>query len=439
MKDSAFVTIQVLRLLIAPFALMLMATLVLFSNLSRLSPELQLLIVALPYLLGAANLLLGFLFNQSRLLLATFNLLCVYALIQLCLQTPLERPDNYVLFSLLSLLMPINQLVICLAPERGLLNRGAWLRLLLPLITYLALWFLWQQQILGYWLGHLPMLLLELLVAGHYLSEGAAWLFGLTFVLCGLVLSLRRTRADAALFVSLLTMPALFFWFDLTHISPLLFTCIQLMLCQALISHSHQLAFIDELTDLPARRALQEQLSSLGQRYTLAMMDIDHFKQFNDRHGHDAGDQVLRMVASQLKQVGGGGRVFRYGGEEFTVLFRGKAETEALPHLEQLREAIASYPLHLRQTNRSGNTKEGRQQRRASKPANGPAKGSDKPLQVTISIGLCERGPSQLHSDEVMQLADKALYAAKRAGRNRTMANSQLTRRPRRSSQADFA
>ncbi len=435
MKDSAFVTIQILRLLIAPFALMLMATLVLFSNLSSLSAELQLLIITLPYLLGAANLLLGFLFNQSRLLLAAFNLLGAYALIQFCLQTPLQQPDTYVLFSLLSLLMPINHLVICLAPERGLLNRGAWLRLLVPLAAYLALWFLWHQQLLGYWLGHLPMLLLDLIAENHYLSEGATWLFAITLILNAIVFSLRRTRADAALFVSLLTMPALFFWFDLKQISPLLFTCIQLMLCQALISHSHQLAFIDELTGLPARRALQEQLSSLGQRYTLAMMDIDHFKQFNDRHGHDAGDQVLRMVAAQLKQVGGGGRVFRYGGEEFTVLFRGKTEADVLPHLEQLRESIAHYPLHLRQPNRSENTKVGRQQRQPGKKA----RDSDKALQVTISIGLCERGPMQLHSDEVMQLADKALYAAKRAGRNRTLANSQLTRRRRRSSQADFA
>jgi diguanylate cyclase (GGDEF)-like protein len=266
------------------------------------------------------------------------------------------------------------------------------------------------------------MTLLDLLTPGRFLSEGAAWLFAITFLLSALVFSLRRTRADAALFGSLLAMPALFYWFDLAQVSPLLFTCIQMMLSQALVSHSHQLAFVDELTGLPARRALKEQLASLGQRYTLAMMDIDHFKQFNDRHGHDAGDQVLRMVASQLKLVGGGGRVFRYGGEEFTVLFRGKGEADALPLLEQLRERIAQYPLHLRNPTRPGNAKRGREQR-----------------QPTISIGLCERGPAHPDSDAVMIQADKALYAAKQAGRNRTMASHRLTRRPRRSSQTDFA
>ena len=54
------------------------------------------------------------------------------------------------------------------------------------------------------------------------------------------------------------------------------------------------------------------------------MVDIDHFKKFNDRYGHDAGDEVLRMVAGQLGLVGLGGKVFRYGGEEFTVIFVGK-------------------------------------------------------------------------------------------------------------------
>lgn len=435
MKDSASVTIQLLRLLIAPFSLLIMATLVLFSSLSNLSPELQLLIATLPYLLGAANLLLGFLFNQSRLLLAAFNLLGAYALIQRCLQTPLERPDNFVLFSLLSMLLPINQFLICMAPERGVRNRNTWLHLLLPLTAYFMLWLLWRQQILGLWLGYLPMTLLDLLTPGRFLSEGAAWLFAITLLLSALVFSLRRTRADAALFGSLLAMPALFYWFDLSQVSPLLFTCIQMMLTQALVSHSHQLAFIDELTGLPARRALKEQLASLGQRYTLAMMDIDHFKQFNDRHGHDAGDQVLRMVASQLKLVGGGGRVFRYGGEEFTVLFRGKGEADALPFLEQLRERIAQYPLHLRNPTRTDNAKRGREQRQPKKAD----QSQSRALKVTISIGLCERGPAHPDSDAVMVQADKALYAAKQAGRNRTMASHRLTRRPRRSSQTDFA
>jgi diguanylate cyclase (GGDEF)-like protein len=63
------------------------------------------------------------------------------------------------------------------------------------------------------------------------------------------------------------------------------------------------------------------EMMSLGHRFTIAMLDIDHFKRFNDTYGHAVGDQVLKMVAAKLRQVKGGGRAFRYGGEEFTLVF----------------------------------------------------------------------------------------------------------------------
>jgi GGDEF domain-containing protein len=81
------------------------------------------------------------------------------------------------------------------------------------------------------------------------------------------------------------------------------------------------LAYRDELTALPSRRALNQLSLSLSRKYTLAMLDIDHFKKFNDTYGHDIGDQVLKLVASKLAKVKNGGKVFRYGGEEFTVVF----------------------------------------------------------------------------------------------------------------------
>src|SRR5207244_5445715 len=87
------------------------------------------------------------------------------------------------------------------------------------------------------------------------------------------------------------------------------------------------------------RRALNEALLRLGGHYTLAMADVDHFKNINDRHGHDVGDQVLKMVAAKLALVGGSGRAFRYGGEEFAVLFPGKSAEECLPELESRRRS----------------------------------------------------------------------------------------------------
>ena len=179
------------------------------------------------------------------------------------------------------------------------------------------------------------------------------------------------------------------------------------------------MAFRDELTGLPGRRALNERLQRLGRNYVLAMADVDHFKKFNDTHGHDVGDQVLRLVAGQLRKVGGGGKVYRYGGEEFTLVFAGKTVEECLPHLEAIRQAVEQYPIQLRdRQQRPGDDQLGRQRR-------GGASGGR--VSVTVSIGVAQRGDAQRSVEEVLKAADKALYGAKSAGRN--CVSSQVKRR----------
>jgi len=172
------------------------------------------------------------------------------------------------------------------------------------------------------------------------------------------------------------------------------------------------MAFRDELTGLPARRALREDMLKLGSHYTLAMLDIDHFKKFNDRHGHDVGDQVLRMVAAKLSNVSGGGRAYRYGGEEFTVIFPGKYADDAADHLEELRKDVASCGFVLRGSMRP--MSKPKKPRKGWKPA--------KKVSVTISIGLAGRDGNNTNPQEVLKAADKALYRAKKAGRNRLAA-----------------
>ena len=189
----------------------------------------------------------------------------------------------------------------------------------------------------------------------------------------------------------------------------LYFATAGLILVAAVIEDSYGMAFRDELTGLPARRALNETLQKVGRRYTVAMVDIDHFKKFNDRYGHDVGDQVLKMVASRLAKVNGRGRAFRYGGEEFTVLFPGKGVKEALPHLEELREAVAGAGFTLRHHHRP-----------SRKPKGKPAKKKgDQKLSVTVSIGAAERQGDRNQPALVVKSADQALYRAKRGGRNR--------------------
>jgi diguanylate cyclase (GGDEF)-like protein len=197
---------------------------------------------------------------------------------------------------------------------------------------------------------------------------------------------------------------------------------VMLMIAAAVAHEAYQMAFRDELTGLPGRRALNERMQRLGRNYVLAMGDVDHFKKFNDTHGHDVGDQVLRLVASKLSKItSGGGKAYRYGGEEFAIVFAAKTLEECLPHLEAIRESIANYDILLRNNdNRPQDDHQGRQRRGAAQASS---------VSVTISIGVAERQPEHRTPEEVLKVADQALYAAKGAGRNCVMSNGNVNKR----------
>lgn len=197
---------------------------------------------------------------------------------------------------------------------------------------------------------------------------------------------------------------------------------VMLMIASAVAHEAYQMAFRDELTGLPGRRALNERMQRLGRNYVLAMSDVDHFKKFNDTHGHDVGDQVLRLVASKLSKItNGGGRAYRYGGEEFAIVFAGKTLEECMPHLEVIRETIANYSIHLRNPDsRPQDDQQGRQRRAGSQAST---------VSVTVSMGVAERQPEHRNPEEVLKAADQALYAAKGAGRNCVVAHGQTNKR----------
>lgn len=177
-----------------------------------------------------------------------------------------------------------------------------------------------------------------------------------------------------------------------------------------IIVDAYLMAYRDGLTGLPSRRALRAALMRLGNRYTIAMLDIDHFKNFNDQYGHDVGDQVLKLVASYLKGIKGRGKVFRYGGEEFTILFSGKKKEEVIPYLEELRKKIASRVFIIRNKNRP--KKKPQAKNRYSYMT------VTRKERITISIGVSARNNKYRNPDEVLKAADKALYISKFKGRN---------------------
>jgi diguanylate cyclase (GGDEF)-like protein len=227
-----------------------------------------------------------------------------------------------------------------------------------------------------------------------------------------------------------------------------------LILAASLIETSYVLAYHDELTGIRGRRAFNESLLSLDQQYAIAIVDIDHFKKFNDTYGHDVGDQVLCMVAKRLSDVGGDGQAFRCGGEEFAIVFRNTSAKEAFDHLDSLRQLIEKSTFQVRgadrraekaaekNAERSSNRRAGTSQsdrRKSAKKKTAassskqrdlfPQPASQSPdrlsnrlsdrLSVTVSIGVAEPSTRNRQPEQVIQSADQALYRAKNGGRNR--------------------
>ena len=159
-------------------------------------------------------------------------------------------------------------------------------------------------------------------------------------------------------------------------------------------------AMTDALTNLANRKSFDEALDGHceqvdnGKPLTLAVIDIDHFKRFNDTWGHQTGDQVLRYVASVLARIGRAPRMAaRYGGEEFGLLFPGETAAAVDRLLNEARQEIASRVLKRRSTNEDLGT-------------------------VTISAGIAQREYGE-DAFDLLDRADKALYLSKNNGRNR--------------------
>lgn len=147
------------------------------------------------------------------------------------------------------------------------------------------------------------------------------------------------------------------------------------------------------------------------------MVDIDHFKKFNDTYGHDIGDDVLKLVARILRETTGGAKAYRYGGEEFTIIFKGKHTDQVKEHLQVLISEVQNYDMIIRNTNDRPDDHEVGMKKRGK---NGKP---NEVVNVTVSIGLSDSTTTR-HPEEVLKLADNALYKAKETGRNKLCVNS---------------
>jgi diguanylate cyclase (GGDEF)-like protein len=352
----------------------------------------QLLVVLLVVVIVFASY-----FNRSRLTFISLLWLLYYASFSFSLPWSVwlaSQHDWLTMFGCFSLLF------LSLIKDRGVLSTHGFYRLIALVLSGVVayLWLQTSESVIAFVQTSLNTLQFKQYIRIEFL-----------IVFSVLIIFWRAVKSSdlviAAIFVSLVVW--LLHQYQLINLPiSLTLTLISLYYLLVIIVDAYFLAYRDDLTGLPSRRALNQLALSLGRKYIVAMLDIDHFKKFNDTYGHDIGDQVLKLVAAKIGSVKGGGRAFRYGGEEFTIVFPRKNIEQALPELEAVRRAIEEYKIVIRHPQRK--TK----QDRATK------KGNDfKTVSVTISIGAAIRENKQSF-EQALKCSDQALYKAKKKGRN---------------------
>ena len=400
---------------LAPAAILLVAAFALTAG-PALPPSLAGLKTLGPGVVLLLGTAMGMWFNRGRAFIALASLLATFAGYHLALGLGEESFAVHAVFTAAAIFVPLNFLLALVFPERGISHHFNYRWLMLAVVeTVFVAWVAsaghsslsgtFWQELLRHWLLRSPPtpILGRLLFAAAFIAAAVrAWPKA----------EASETRPlDIGQAAALVAFFLACEWAEKPGAYAAFMTAAGTILLVSLLQESHRLAFRDELTGLPSRRALEERLHGLGPVHAIAMLDVDHFKKFNDIHGHDIGDQVLRLVAARLAHATGGGTAYRYGGEEFCILFPESSLAQALPHVERLRADIAAYQMAVRRDDRPKDAETGTKLRRLRSP--------EKTLSVTVSIGVAAPDEPGITPAEVLRNADKALYRAKEDGRNR--------------------
>src|SRR5713101_1524819 len=410
--------------------LALAAALVNSSLFIQIAPSLSFYYVAV----FAAGLLLAWRFNSSRLLFSLLALLLAHRAVAFFSNGPIQtgplQTGNVLAgpgrtaVALAALLIPLNFIAFAQMRERGLSVAGIAPRFGLLFLEAVVFAVLCRPENSPVNLLHPGAFPIPLWILLSFVAAIAVFVYRLV-----------QTRKPIEPGFAWST-AAVFLWLQFAPVgkmSDAYVATAALILAASMIETSYVLAYHDELTGIRGRRAFNESLLSLDQQYAIAIVDIDHFKKFNDTYGHDVGDQVLCMVAKRLSDVGGDGQAFRCGGEEFAIVFRNASAQEAFEHLDKLRQLIEKSTFQVRGADRraektaeksaekSGNRRAGTSQSDRRKSAKRktaassskqrdlfPQPASQSPdhlsdhLSVTVSIGVAEPGsrPGSLSRQE---------------------------------------
>jgi diguanylate cyclase (GGDEF)-like protein len=376
-------------------------------------------LIALPHVIFGVAILLGALFTQTRIAFLAFFFAVVTAM-GFAARSDGDLARLSALAFLMSLAAPPLTVLFHRLDERGLRPRTFGRRLLAVVLPLLFIAAFAALPAVSRWVTTTRVIVFRPMSPMLALP-----LAGVLAFLAAAVALLRRgqphesPRLGALLAIALLQLfGALNFASSLWGPSRggaafLLFMCAAgIVLVWTILESAWWRSTIDELTELPGRRALRHHLRSLGPTYAIAIIDIDHFKQVNDTHGHEVGDQVLRFIASHLRRSPVG-IAYRQGGEEFVIVCEGQTFESVLVGMDELRDEIAESEFVLRDKDR---------------PAQKPKDALSRPpqprrtIRITVSIGVSRATRRRATPEAVQSAADRSLYQAKTDGRNRVCA-----------------
>lgn len=367
----------------------------------------------LPYLLLPLVAFLGWRLNQTRISFVALLWLTGYLLVRLTWSGGLPGLTGLTAPAAVAIALPLSTTGILLLPETRFASGFGALRALIFAIPIVAMvlitagnvdaitdYLYWTPAATtGWWriplagllfaIGSGVVLWLYADKAIHYFAATTACAYlPLTLALnAGMLATANGTGTDA---------PALGM------------TAVSLLFGYALYRTYWENAYIDELTGILNRRALNERVYRLGRHYSIAMVDVDYFKAFNDTYGHAQGDTVLRFIASSLERSFPG-NVYRYGGEEFCIVFDGAPLRPAARKIDAVRQLVNAKDFYIRMPDQV--------REHTTTGDRGSQIGSSIRVHISFSAGVAYRDVPDESPEDVIEMADKALYGAKRNGR----------------------
>jgi len=382
-----------------PFAVILLAWIT-ASQAASFSEAVHSVVLVLPFVMVFLALFMSVWYKNSRFFFLTVFMLIAYIMLKVA-----SRREAMLLEAVteISILIPINMIWLAFIHERGIITSYGANKAII-----IGVQFVW---VLINVLGKSADLTTGLLDPARTMPVPAPaivlYVLAIGFLMLNYILKVQYVYV---VFISIMITTYISLHFAHRPLTLAIFTSsVFVIVVSALFEVSYSLAFYDILTGVLSRRAFEQELAKLGRQYCIAMVDIDHFKRVNDTYGHDVGDEVLKMVSSILKKISYRARTFRYGGEEFAIIFPGQELAEVVPVLERVRKAVERRPFILRAEDRP---------KKKPEKITGSSAGRGQ-LNITVSIGVAQKTDSLKTPMDVVKRADEALYRSKNNGRNR--------------------